>query len=84
MINKSILFKFLEEEVTPLLRKKLKNIIKEGYVILHPGIAEIAKEELDKFGLIQEDTLPKEVEEWVTTKTKELLTPQNVKKDLGR
>ena len=82
MVTKSVLFKFLEEEVTPLLKKKLKNIIKEGYVILYPGIAEIAKEELDKFGLLQEDKLSTEVEEWVTNKTKELLSPQNVKKDL--
>jgi hypothetical protein len=84
MIKKSVLTNFLETEVTPVIKKELETIIKEGKVILYPGIVEIAKKELHKFGLIEEDTMSEDIKGWVTDKTKELLSPKNVKKNLRR
>ena len=82
MIQKSVLTNFLETEVTPIIKKELETIIKEGKVILYPGIVEVAKKELYKFGLVEEDEMSEDIKEWVTTKTKQLLSPKNVKKNL--
>ena len=84
MIQKSVLTNFLETEVTPIIKEELETIIKEGKVILYPGIVEIAKKELYKFGLVEEDEMSEEIKEWVTDKTKQLLSPKNVQKNLRR
>tara|TARA_R110000824_G_C15113510_1_gene667348 strand:+ start:148 stop:396 length:249 start_codon:yes stop_codon:yes gene_type:complete len=82
MIQKSILTNFLETEVTPIIKKELDTIIKEGKVILYPGIVEVVKKELYKFGLVEEDEMAEDIKEWVTDKTRQLLSPKNVKKNL--
>ena len=82
MIQKSILTNFLETEVTPIIKKELDTIIKEGKVILYPGIVEVVKKELYKFGLVEEDEMEEDIKEWVTDKTRQLLSPKNVKKNL--
>ena len=74
MINKSILLNFLEEEVTPLIEKEVKYIIKEGKLILYPGIIEIALKELNKLGLVDNNTLSPDI--------KEILNPKNVRENL--
>jgi hypothetical protein len=84
MIKKSVLINFLETEVTPIIKTEIDTIITEGKVILYPGIIEIAKKELYKFGLVQEDEMSAEIKKWVTDKTRELLSPKNVQKKLRR
>jgi len=84
MIKKSILLNFLEEEVTPLIEKEVKQIIKEGKVIFYPGIIDITIKELDKFGLVENNELSDDIKEWVTNKTRKILSPKNVRKNLRR
>tara|TARA_R110000782_G_scaffold35707_1_gene85298 strand:+ start:4483 stop:4737 length:255 start_codon:yes stop_codon:yes gene_type:complete len=82
MIKKSILLNFLEEEVTPIIKKELEYIIKEGKVIFYPGIVDVTIKELDKLGLVENNKLPEDIKKWVVDKTRELLTPKNVSKNL--
>tara|TARA_R100000664_G_C2758676_1_gene147789 strand:+ start:5160 stop:5414 length:255 start_codon:yes stop_codon:yes gene_type:complete len=84
MVKKDILLKFLEEEVTPVVKKHLDTTIKEGNIILYPTIRENVDKELDKIGILPDEKGKKYVKEWVNNKTRELLTPQNVKKNLRR